>query len=268
MTTRIGSAIGAVLRVGFKESVAYRAELLVWILATTMPLVMLALFAAVARDAPVGGYGEREFVAYFLATFLVRQFTGSWAAWQMNMDVRDGTLAVKLLRPIHPLLVYALEGLAALPMRLLLSVPLAAAAMVWFVRDRLSHDPVVWLLWLVSLFGGWLITSFINFVLGCLAFFVDSATRAIDVYLAAYFVGSGYLFPVDLLPPSFRRVIDVLPFRYQIALPVELMIGRYDGRVASAAWPLAIQWAWVFAMLGLALFAWRRGIRRFSAFGG
>ncbi len=64
------------VRIGVMQAVAYRAELFVWILSNSMPFIMLALFVAVAREGPLGGYGSADFVAYFLATFVVRQFTG------------------------------------------------------------------------------------------------------------------------------------------------------------------------------------------------
>lgn len=263
-TTR---ALAEVLRIGFKEAVAYRAELFVWVLATTMPLVMLVLFAAVAHDAPVGRYGEVDFIAYFLATFLVRQLTGSWAAWQISIDIREGNLATKLLRPIHPLLVYGLEGLASIPLRLALAMPVATVAIIWFAGDRLTRDPGMWLVWAISVFGAWLITLFINFAVGCLAFFIDSSSRVMDVYLALYFVGSGYLVPIDLFPAPLQRVVDVLPFRYQIGLPVELMTNRYTS-IGQVLPSLAAQWAWVAVTFLSVILAWRSGIRRFGAFGG
>ncbi|HEY8088356.1 MAG TPA: ABC transporter permease, partial [Polyangiaceae bacterium] len=77
-------AFPTLLRVGFVDAVAYRAEMLVWVLATTMPLVMLALWVSVAETAPVGRYDQPAFVAYFLCTFVVRQLTGSWAFYEMN----------------------------------------------------------------------------------------------------------------------------------------------------------------------------------------
>ena len=78
-------ALPALLRAGALEAVAYRAETLVWALTSTMPLIMLALFDAVARDGPLGRYGAPQFTAYFLATFVVRQLTSSWVSWQINM---------------------------------------------------------------------------------------------------------------------------------------------------------------------------------------
>src|SRR6185503_12640490 len=70
-------AYPTLLRIGFAEAVAYRAELLVWMLTTTMPLVSLALWSAVAAAAPVGRFTQQGFAAYFLATLIVRQLTRS-----------------------------------------------------------------------------------------------------------------------------------------------------------------------------------------------
>ena len=81
---RTARALPTLLRVGFAEALAYRAEMLVWILSTTMPLVMLALFSAVDEGGPLGRFDEAGFAAYFLATFIVRQFTACWASWEIN----------------------------------------------------------------------------------------------------------------------------------------------------------------------------------------
>src|SRR5262249_19533403 len=48
---RTARALPTLLRVGVAETVAYRAEFLVWILTTTLPLVMLGLWTSVADEA-------------------------------------------------------------------------------------------------------------------------------------------------------------------------------------------------------------------------
>ncbi len=261
-------AAPTVLRVGLAEAVAYRAELLVWVLTTTMPFVMLAIFSAAAIDGPIGRYGQTELAAYFLATFVVRQITGSWAGWQINVDVREGTLATRMLRPLHPLVAYALEHAAAIPMRALAAAPVVVILLATSARAGLSRDPVSWLLLVVSLALAWLLTIFINFAIGCLAFFIDSSQRVLEVYLAVFFVASGYLVPLDVFPPAARRVLELMPFRHQVALPVEIFVGRYDGRAAALAVELAQQAGWTLVALGLVALAWTRGVRRYGAFGG
>jgi ABC-2 type transport system permease protein len=262
-TTR---ALPTLLRVGFAGAVAYRAEMIVWVLATTMPLVMLALWSTVAREAPVGRYGQPEFLAYFLATFIVRQLTGSWAFWEMNQDVRNGTLAMRLLRPVHPLWAYAAESLATLPMRGLVSIPVAAIALASVGARGMTHDPWLWAMWAVSIAGAWLLTLLVNFVVGCAAFFFESSLKLMDLWLVGYFVFSGYLMPVEIFPPALRAAVDWMPFRFQIGLSVELMTGAHGRGEALAL--LARQGGWIAVTLGATAWMWRAGVRRFESYGG
>jgi ABC-2 type transport system permease protein len=261
-------AFPTLLRVGFADAVAYRAEMLVWVLATTMPLVQLALWTAVAADGPVGRFGQREFTAYFLATFIVRQITGSWIFYEISFEVRNGTLSMRLLRPVHPLLAYAAEGVAAMPMRFAVSIPVAVVAFATLGRSAMTHDPVSWCLWVVAVAGAWMITLLVNLIIGCMSFFVESSTKLMDAWLVFYFVLSGYLIPVDLFPPGLHALVEWLPFRYQIGLPVEVMTGAYDHDRWRALALLAQQWAWVLVGLGATGAVWRRGVRQFAAFGG
>jgi ABC-2 type transport system permease protein len=254
------------LRVGFAEAVAYRAEMAVWVLATTMPLVMLALWTAVARDAPVGRYGQPQFTAYFLATFVVRQLTGCWVFWEMNFEVRNGTLAMRLLRPVDPLWAYTAESLAAMPMRVAVSLPVAAVALAVVGSRGVAHDPVLWILWIVAITGAWALTLLINFIVGCAAFFVESSLKLMDAWLVLFFVFSGYLIPLDIFPDRVKVVAKWLPFRYQIGLPVEIMTGALAP--AAAMTLLARQWAWVLVALGATAWMWRHGLKRFAAYGG
>jgi ABC-2 type transport system permease protein len=254
------------LRIGFADAVAYRAEMVVWVLATTMPLVMLALWATVAREAPMGRYGQPQFVAYFLATFIVRQITGSWVYYEINFDVRNGTLAMRLLRPVHPLWAYAAASLGGMPMRFVVSLPIAIVALGVVGSRGVTHDPILWIVWGASVVGAWLITLLVNLAIGCASFFVESSLKMMDAWLVSYFVLSGYMIPIDLFPPVLRAAIEWLPFRFQLGVPVELMTGAHDRCEAFAL--LGVQWAWVGIALGVTALTWRAGVRRFAAYGG
>lgn len=259
-------AFPTAMRVGFAEATAYRAEMVVWMLATTMPFIMLSITSAVAREAPLGRFGQKEFVAYYLMTFIVRQLTGSWAAWQMNYEIRNGTMAMKLLRPMHPVLAYAIENVAAMPLRVVVSIPIAVMAIVIAGTSFLPRDWVIWLMFPAALFGGWLITFLANVVIGCLALFMDSSLKLMDAYLAAFMVFSGYLLPVETFPPFLKAFTNWLPFRYQIGLPVELLTNGHDRAGALAL--LGRQWLWIAVLLVVGDLVWRRGVKRFAAYGG
>lgn len=262
--TRALRALPTLLRVGFAGAIAYRAELVVWLLSTNMALVMMALLTAVARDGPVGRFGQRDFVAYFLATLVVRLVTGAWVVWEANYEIRQGTLAFRLLRPIHPLVHYASENVAAIPLRAVMALPIALVLLL--AVGGVTHDPVRWLVFLAGVGGAWLITFLAMSVIAALAFWVDSATSVAQVWFGLFTVLSGYLLPLELFPPWLGAVARWLPFRYMLAFPVETILGLASRR--EALLELGVQWTFVACLALAAWAAWRAGLRRYSAFGG
>jgi ABC-2 type transport system permease protein len=263
---RVVKAFPTLLRIGVAEVVAYRAEFLVWILTTNMPLVMLALWHAVAADGPVGRFDQKQFTAYFLGVLVVRLATNNWMAWQMSMEIRDGTLSAKLLRPIHPLYAYAAEQAAAIPMRILMVSPIVAGLIVT-VRDRLvRHDLRLALVLMASLLGAWLLMYFFMVLLGAVAFYVDSAIGVFELWIGVYGILSGYFMPLEVLPGWAIKVAAVLPFRFMLAFPVETLVGLLSP--AQAVRQLGAQWLYVVVTAVFALRVWRAGVRRFAAFGG
>ena len=263
---RAARAYPTLLRVGFAEAVAYRAEMLVWMLTTTMPLVSLALWSAVAAEAPVGRFTQQRFSAYFLATLVVRQLTGCWLVWELNQEIRSGSLSRRLLQPIHPLIAFSAENISALPLRAVLSAPVAILALVVLDPGAIPASAPRLGVFALSLLGAWLINFLTMAVIGSLAFFLESSTALFEIWLVAFMLLSGYLVPLELFPPWLRAVTAALPFRYTVAFPVETLIGLL--RMDEALRDLAVQWAYVAACAAAALVTWRAGIKRFSALGG
>lgn len=263
---RTAKALPTLLRVGISEVVAYRAEFVVWILTTNMPLVMLAIWHAVAADGPVGRFDQRAFTTYYLGVLAVRLLTSNWAVWQLSMEIRDGTLSAKLLRPIHPVVALAADHLAAVPMRALVISPVVVILMVVGWDRLLRHDALLAAIFGASLAGAWLLIFFTMVLMGSLAFFVESALGIFELWLGIHAILSGYLVPLEALPQWVRSAADVLPFRFMLGFPVEALVGLLSRQQAALA--LAAQWGYVALFGGLALAVWRAGLRRFAAFGG
>ena len=121
-------------------------------------------------------------------------------------------------------------------------------------------------MWILSIAGAWLITLLINLIMGCLAFFIESSGKIMDAWVALYFVFSGYTVPVELFPRALRAAMDVLPFRYQLGFPVEVLIGLHAREEAASL--LLRQWVLVLVLFAILAIVWRRGVRRFEAYGG
>ena len=184
----------------------------------------------------------------------------------MNYEIRQGTLAFRLLRPVHPLVAYACENVAAMPLRLLISLPVAATLLLLVGGSRVTRDPLLLALFPLTVLGAWLITFLAMSIVGALAFYVDSAASLFELWMGLFGVFSGYLVPLELFPAWVGTLARFLPFRYMLAFPVEMVVGMQDrGR---ALLELCVQWAFVGLLLAGAAGIWRLGLRRFAAFGG
>ena len=259
-------ALPTLLRIGVAETVAYRAEFLVWILTTTLPLVMLGLWTSVASEAPFRGYTSAAFVAYYLSNLIVRNLTGSWVAWQISEEIRLGAMSMRLLRPIHPYVAFAASHLAAIPFRSVVVLPVAVVLLVSSGASALTTEPLQLGLLLPSLALAWIITFNLMFMIGAVAFFVTKTMALMNLYFAMFSLLSGYLLPIPLLPRAIGWFAEWLPFRFMLSAPIELMTRPLDsGQVATI---MLGQVGWAAATLTLALVMWNRGIKKFEAVGG
>jgi viologen exporter family transport system permease protein len=95
-------------------------------------------------------------------------------------------------------------------------------------------------------------------------------TTRISAVNRAYFVVlmflSGRVAPVGLLPQVLQTVGDALPFRWMVAFPVELMIGRVTPRDAAVG--LVAQLGWIAGGGVVLRLLWPRAVRRFASVGG
>lgn len=265
-TRRLLRAYPTLLRIGLAEAVAYRAEFLVWMLATTMPLVMLAIMTAMSREAPVGRFDSQGFLAYYLVTLIVRQMTGAWVAWDMNREIKEGTLALRLLRPIHPLAGYSADSLASVPMRGLIMLPVAVTVLVLAARRDLTHDPVNIAIFVASLAGAWLLNFSVSAMIGTLGLYIESSLQVWELWFGCFMLLSGYLIPLSLFPPWLEKTARLLPFAYLQSFPVETLTGMRDRHQALVG--LAMQLGWAALGWIALLILWRRGLKRFAAYGG
>lgn len=259
-------ALPTLLRVGVAETVAYRAEFLVWILTTTLPLVMLGLWTSVASEAPFQGYSSANFVAYYLSILIVRNLTGSWVGWQLSEEIRTGAMSMRLLRPIHPFIAFASSHLAAIPFRSLIALPIALILLASSGGSTLTHSSVQLAFIPVSIAMAWLITFSILFAIGSLGFFMTKTMAVADIYFGLFSLLSGYLLPLSLLPHWIAVWASYTPFPALLSTPVQLMTKTLPpGQLAHL---LGVQAGWAVATVLGSLAVWRAGVRHYEAVGG
>lgn len=242
----------------------YRAQIIIWIVTGMLPLVMLAAWLALDQGGPVGSFAPRDFVAYYLAAIFVRQMTGVWILWDMDQQIRQGEFSTLLLRPVNPLHHWAVAAMGSKWLRFVLLAPTLGVA-AYVLGARYAFDLATITLFVFALVNAWLLSFLVQYVNGLLAFWITQATAVFDVWFGLWSLFGGYLIPLALMPAAVQRVAFWLPFRYQLAVPLEIILGRLQG--ADLWVGLGMQWAWIGVMLALYRVLWQRGLRKYSAVG-
>lgn len=244
---------------------AYRGEVLIWILSTTMPLIMYAMWSTLAREGPLGRFDEATFAAYFLCTLVVRQLSAAWVVWELNWTIRTGALSPLLLRPVHPLYYFALRNLGVLPFRFVVLAPVVGGAWLLMPAMPIELTPLHLGLFAWTTFWAWVLTFAVQSMFGVLALYTQQSLSFQDAWFGLWSLMSGYLIPLALVP-WFQSVANWLPFRSMGSLPTEIMLGHLEG---PALWQgLGAQMLWVVVILAHVSRVWQTAIRRFEAFGG
>ena len=240
----------------------YRAEIALWALSGVLPFIMLGVWSQ-AEAASSLGLDRIQLGRYFLAGFVVRQFTLAWVVFAFEEDALQGRLSPYLLQPLHPLWRYLAAHLAEQATRLPF---VAAIAATFFLLQpetfALAAPPRL----LLALLATWLAFA-LNFLLqssiACLCFWSERASALERLLLIPFLFLSGLVAPLEAYPPAMRQLAYATPFPYMIHFPAQLLAG---GPVAVAAGFRAML-GWLLLLLPLCLLLWRTGVRRYTAMG-
>lgn len=251
----------------FATMVQYRAALVIWMIGHVLePLVYLIVWSAVSqsRGGSVGDYSPREFAAYFLVLMLVNHVTYTWIMYEFETRIRDGTLSFALLRPVHPIHADIADNICAklvtLPFMVVIAVVLG-----WLFHPLLA--PPLWavLAFIPALFLAFLVRGLLEWTLAQAAFWTTRVGAVNQAYFVLMLFLSGQIAPLSLFPSFVQTSADILPFRWMLGFPVELLLGRLTP--AEAMVGLGAQLTWAILSVFFLRAVWRAGVRSYSAVG-
>ena len=240
----------------------YRAEIALWTLSGVLPLIMLGVWQG-SGAGTAAGLTPQGLARYFLAAFVVRQFTVVWLIHVFEEDALQGKLSPQLLQPLHPLWRYLAAHLAEQATRVpFVAVMLAVAALLQ--PGILSWpDPARLGLGLLAMAAAFSLRFLLQTILTMACFWSERAAALDRLMLIPYLFLSGLVAPLSTFPPAIRALAEDTPFPSMVAFPAGLLAGE----PLNVGRGFAITGAWIVLLLPIALGLWRLGIRRYSAMG-
>lgn len=249
-------------------TVTYRGEMLVRTLQQALSaFVLLLAWVSIARRAG-NPFATSDYVLWYLLAPLLAQLVTTWTVYRLPGEIRDGTLNRQLLVPLHPLWLHVFEHAAYKLVQCFFMLP-AVGLIAWLARDWLPPVPPAdrWPWFLAALALAMALRFVMNTALALTGFWIEHVENLnLVLNMAAWALFGGMIVPLPTLPPAIRLITDLLPYRYTLGFPLELLLGRVTPRETLHGFAFAGGWLLLFAIAGRCL--WRRGLKVYTAYGG
>jgi ABC-2 type transport system permease protein len=256
---------------GFQAALEYRANFLVSLVSAAYPIfIQTFMWTAIYRNSAasvVYGYTYRQMIVYTFLPGLVARIVRTSFEYDIMDDIKNGKFSTFLVQPLgyfpYRLCCYFGQKLPGLGMILVILVIVLLGLNVFWGLSLEFYRIVVFLVTLA-------LATVLNFVI----FYCFSAVAFWVVEIGFLFEGirivtillSGGIFPLEVFGARFLQVMNLLPFKYTVSYPINILNGKLpSGEIAAG---MLIQCVWIAASLALAKYLWRVGGKRYVAIGG
>lgn len=250
------------LSVYYAYMVEYRAELILWVLANSMPLIMMGVWTQAAAG---GGFSLSaiDFARYFICVFLIRQLTIVWVVWEFEKEVVEGRLSPRLLQPIDPVWHHVAGHVAERFARMPFTFVLMALFCVLYPQAFWVPSGVGAILAIAAIVLAFILRFLIQYTFAMFAFWTERATAIEQFWFLFYSFLSGMIAPLNVFPEGVKAVVMWTPFPYLIYFPASLLVGLPVN--VGQGFSVMVAWSALFWVVNRWL--WRRGLRHYSGMG-
>lgn len=262
------------VRLAFLKFLAYRLRYYTGVVTYTIfvagnAYLYRALFASRPEQldqVEIGGLTLGQMITYIAIAWIGRSFTFNNIDRTLSFQVQQGEIAVQLIKPMHVQTVMSFEAVGEAAFRLLLfTLPIMVVVVPLFGIQGPPH-PALYAWTLLSFLLALAINTQLNFVVGCLAFYLKNINGVIRAKHISMDFLSGVLVPFSFFPVWVQTLAAWLPFQGVSYVPVTIYLGQRTG--ADLASALLVQAAWALALFSVGRWLFARAVRAVTLQGG
>ncbi len=261
-----------IFRVSLSERMTYRSDFLIGTTLRFLPMVTtILLWQAVyvgSGQASLAGFNYNEMIAYLLLVHISRMFSSMpGLAGGIAREIREGTLKRYLTQPVDMIGYLTSYRIAHKVAYITMSfIPYAILFFICRNYFETFPDPLTLLAYAISLILAFMVGFYFEATVGMVGFWFLEVTSLLYIVMTLNFFISGHMLPLDLLPQPWQGILKALPFQYMAYFPAVVFLGKVRGM--NLVYHLLGELAWAVFFLVLARFLYRRGLRRYGAYGG
>ncbi|MFK0733464.1 MAG: ABC transporter permease [Gloeotrichia echinulata GP01] len=250
------------LSVYYAYTLEYRAELILWVLSGSLPIIFMGIWIQAAQGGRFG-LTPVDFARYFITVFIVRQFTVVWVIWDFEREIVEGKLSPKLLQPLDPVWHHVATHVADRFARIQFTLLLVVLFFILYPQAFWLPSLGKVLLFMLATVLAFIVRFVIQYTFAMLAFWTERATALEDLWFLFYLFLSGLIAPLEVFPEPMRAIVMLTPFPYLVDFPASILMGL----PVDLGRGFLSMLGWILLFLGLNRLLWRAGLKRYSGMG-
>jgi len=260
-----------IFKLSFQQEFAYRLNFVMWRVRNILQIILLFfLWSSVFKDpqTEVFGYNQEKILTYVFGILILRAIVFSARAVDVAGEISNGDITNFLLKPVNYFKYWATRDIASKILNLGFSV-FEITILFLILKPNLFLQTNLLTLFavLISLTMAVILFFCLLFITNMSAFWMPEngwAAQFLFIAIITDFL-SGGVFPLDILPLAFQKVLYSSPFPYLLFFPLQVYLGKIAGLEIIRG--LATAFTWVFILFMTVKFIWAKGLRRYSAEG-
>ncbi len=190
--------------------------------------------------------------------------------WGLNLYIseliQNGQIAMEMLRPVDFQLSMFSSRIGGFISYLIVEcIPvLALSALLFGISLPKTITGV--LMFVISLIMAIMITFFVEFTVGLIAFYTNSVWGLQHMKDAVLFFTTGAVIPMAFFPSILQTIILALPFKDMVYTPVAIYMGLISGEQALKA--MLFQFIWLVVLMVISRVFFSTAIKKITVQGG
>ncbi|WP_071458763.1 ABC transporter permease [Bacillus massilinigeriensis] len=256
------------IRIRFLMMLAYRTNYYTGILIYSINIgAYYFLWNAIySGKSEIEGLSAVQMTTYVAVSWMARAFYFNNIDREMAMEIKEGKVAVELIRPYSYMVMKTMQGLGEGIFRLFFfSLPGMVIVALIFPME-FSGDAATWGLFGLSILLSFMINTQLNLLTGITTFFLYNNAGLIRAKRVIIELLSGLLLPISFFPLWAQDVMRFLPFQGISYIPSMIFTEGFTGQEALQG--IFTQAVWVILLVFPVRLLWIAAKKRLVIQGG
>jgi ABC-2 type transport system permease protein len=219
-------------------------------------------------DLKINGYSLQDTITYYVLILLVTYATTTDTSDYVSKSIKSGTLSEWLLKPRSILLSEISRSFGNQFYRLLVLIPiyLGIGLLVNISNIGVNFSIINILLGGIFVLFGFLLNCLLEYTLAMFSFWMDEVWSIKHFKEVTTDLLGGKRIPLAFFPAVVLSVNKLLPFQFIYFVPVEYLLGKrhLNTNTIQDLFSICI---WVVIFLIASSFLYRKGVKKYGAFG-